>query len=943
LSGPLPFWERFPSEFRERGGASIFSSTAFVTEEHDQWLPERKFPVVAYMSRNPRYTNKRTMDPQMKCFADELHEHIGGKWNLPVPNQAAAYKSLAKYGKSMPLMDSQQVIDMNRAWTWTVNHFSPYMANSRILTYEEAKSRFDMSTSSGAPFNVMYPKKSELFEKYPDIDQWLQSDWETLAKDPNWTCLCTNSLKEELRLEEKIAKNSIRTFTAMAIDATTHGTRLFADMNEKMYASHLRSSSAVGMSPLKGGWDRLYRKLNVYPNGYAIDESEYDSSLRAYMMWGCADMRWKMLRQEDQTPANFQRIKTYYRNLVNTVIITPTGVLIMKKDGNPSGSTNTITDNTFILYALLAYAWIRTSTKAGLKLDQADFDNETRLALNGDDNTWTVSDYAHEFFNGSSVIEEWKTIGITSTTDSLEPRKAIDLDFLSARTVILKGMAVPCYERAKLMTSLLYAPAEHLTPATTLERLTGLLCIGWVDVKFRTFCRELIAWLIAKYDYVLQDDHRWRTAKNSVKTDLQYEKLFFGQRKSCVVLKPQSIHRSVERSEMRWKSEMSAPQGRRKVKRGKKKPQRAPAKIVVVARRKPNRRRRTRMGAPKERAQMGRGGPFPTLQMGTICNQPSKLGSGRVESGDEDIGTISATSTSFVCTQYSVNPANATTFPWLSKIASLYEMYEFDYLEFYTISRTGEYNALGSIGALMMSIDFDAADAPPASSQQVLDTEPHVEALPAYNLCLKMNKQMLDTTFAKRRFCRIGNLPGGADIKTYDLGNLNFCTEGLGASSGVLCTLHVRYRIRLYKRVLENVATAPANNQVSQFEQTGNVSGVGATGVKTIQPVATVLTNGLNVVNTAGSLVPPVGNYIIDVWHNSDNGANGITETTLSIYVNGGLYVPTMVTQTNGSSNSLSVGTFVACNGTTAITILVADYYTVNALTHQTIVRITAV
>ena len=145
------------------------------------------------------------------------------------------------------------------------------------------------------------------------------------------------------------------------------------------------------MSPYGGNWDRLYRKLNVFDNGYALDESEYDSSLRSYMMWGCARLRWKMLRAEDRTPANLQRIKVYYRNLINSLVVTAEGVLVFKLTGNPSGSVNTINDNTLILYALLAYAWIRT---CGPNPNYSEYENNTAKILVGDDNTWTVSDWA---------------------------------------------------------------------------------------------------------------------------------------------------------------------------------------------------------------------------------------------------------------------------------------------------------------------------------------------------------------------------------------------------------------------------------------------------------------------------------------------------------------------------------------------------------------------
>lgn len=217
----------------EKDGAPVFHEVAFVNELHEQYLPETYFPLVGAISRHPRYKNKRVLDPQVKIYMDEQDIPESPEWGLPVPNAAAAYKSLSKYGKDILPMTHEEVHDMNQAWIWTERHFYPYMGGSRVRTQEEAIEKLDMQTSTGAPFNLFCPTKRELFDEYGDLmKEWLANDWIRLAEDPEWTCLCTNSLKEEIRPAVKTLQNKIRTFTAMAVDLTVHGNRLFADMNE---------------------------------------------------------------------------------------------------------------------------------------------------------------------------------------------------------------------------------------------------------------------------------------------------------------------------------------------------------------------------------------------------------------------------------------------------------------------------------------------------------------------------------------------------------------------------------------------------------------------------------------------------------------------------------------------------------------------------------------
>ncbi len=894
--------------------------------------------------------NQREADCHVKMYIDNVGIAIPNSWGIPVPNAEAAYKSLAKYAKAILPLDETEVYDMNLAWSWTERHFGLYMNNSRVLDLEEACAHLDMSTSSGAPFNTMYPKKKDLFENDLNLKAWLEEDWKLLGVDPTWTCVATNSLKEELRTAEKIFQNSIRTFTSMPVDATVHGTRLFVDMNEKMYDSHLKTASVVGMSPYDGNWDVLYRKLNKFRNGYALDEKEYDSSLRVFLMWGCARFRYNMLAPEFRTKENQLRVQTYYRNLINTLILTPEGIIIQKKTGNPSGSCNTITDNTLILYTMMAYAWIRTSKLNDVDLTTyEDFEMHTQKALVGDDNTWTVSDEAHSFYNGVTVIDVWKTLGITTTTDSLEARRAEYLDFLSAQFLPMNGVMVPIYDREKIMNSVYYAPKKDHSPCVTLERTAALLSIGWTDLQIRKFCRELIAYLIEQYDEVLREDPHWIRAKTQIQTDEIYESRFTGIR-----LYPQSRSGKREKLEMPDKKEIEDSMSTKIIRKTVRKPKARRAKVIVQTTQKTSSKRKGARGPRPQRRRRGgnnnariskygfgapQGNNGEVMAGGYITNPRTEPRSD-VHDFDERIATVNGSVAFAVLNNFALNPANATTFPWLNNIAKLYERYRFESLKVCFQHDVSQFATQGQTGSLYLSALYDASASAPVSAVQIADTDPRVFGMPNENLCLTLGPKALHPN-GEPKFCRPGALPGQSDIKNYDAGNLFFSATGCQNASEV-GFLQIKGRVRLYTRILDtSVINPPINNSVSSFYQI-DVAG-GATTVQQIVPVATVeVSNGLGVVNTAGALVLPNGNFLLDFDVSEGSTSTATLSTVVAEITKNGTTVKYLKQDQSGAINLFGVY-FVTSSGTDVFSLRVTAFYAAGALTLDATVRIVAI
>lgn len=287
--------------------------------------------------------------------------------------------------------------------------------------------------------------------------------------------------------------------------------------------------------------------------------------------------------------------------------------------------------------------------------------------------------------------------------------------------------------------------------------------------------------------------------------------------------------------------------------------------------------------------------------------------------GSESLGRFNG-SAAFASTQYPINPGQAATFPVLSIRAATWEKYVFDKLEFEFRTTINEFQG-NALGRVILGVDYDASDPPPATRSQAENSRPVVAEAPYIGTVLRLKTSDMHDV-CKYHFVRPGSLPGGADIKLYDVGNLNVSTDG-NVNANEVGELWVHYRGRFRNQVLESLTTAPTNNQAAQFTTSGSqtaTSGVKATMLLSgANPI-----NGLAIVNTAGSMVPPAGNYLI-FYNVTGTTTSGSVITAVDVYKNGATIFPTLTSlptnSVSGQAANVAGMSFVSANGTDAFTL----------------------
>jgi len=489
--------------------------------------------------RSPTYKDRSLVDPNVQLWMNVRNVSWDHKYAMCVPNSKTGYMSLCKYEKSQPVID-EEIWDL--ACDMTEKHYFPYMCNSYIITLEAAEAECNKQTSNGYPLSNKYRVKHDwLFEEDGTLREQYRTIqrkyWDLLTTPQGVRTFFTASQKYEMRTRKKLAEGKIRTFTASSVTHNLAMSQLCHDMNQKFYASHGRTMSCVGMSKYYGNWHQMMLHLSQFTYGWALDESDYDSSFFRRQLWAQMKLRFHLLEQQFQTIDNWNRLVHLYFDIIYTLMVTPQGDVIVKNTGNPSGQNCTIVDNTMGLTRLLYYAFIviwrkhfiadlervkqirkRFSVLARINTEESVLEEEQLVAeldaitnrecspnnfakhvcakLCGDDNTFTVEDSWLSWFNGKAVAKVWTSIGIVTKSDDWEPRKAIELDFLSHNTVYFPefGRFLPVPEFEKTMDSLLFASTSR-DIRWSLLRAFALRMESWPNAKSREVIWDFISYV----------------------------------------------------------------------------------------------------------------------------------------------------------------------------------------------------------------------------------------------------------------------------------------------------------------------------------------------------------------------------------------------------------------------------------------------------------------
>jgi hypothetical protein len=414
----------------------------------------------------------------------------------------ACFKSYAKYDRGQPFL---REVPWRRAIAWTYKKYL-FMGNSEILDKKVVLTEMDKTSSCGYPGNILFPNKTEFLES---ASEKLLDDYFKIigtVNEKQIVALWKVAQKRELISDEKILAGKVRTFTASSVEFSVAANRMFLHQNNIMNNHHVlrtntASTSFVGATKFAGGWHKLYQKLSKHPNAFELDESSYDSSLFQRAMVAVMEFRWNCLKPEHKTIENRRRVEHLYSSMIHSICVLENRDILVKNTGNPSGSTNTINDNTLILDMLFNYAWLCSCEDLDVETSLQHFEDNVEPVFNGDDNTYTCSDEVLRVIEPRIVEKIWSDIGVITNTPSYASRKVEEVKFLSHGfhwdQDTQKWYPVP--EENKILCSLAYA-SETDDIRWHYLRACALRIESFWNLSLRNLLNSYIIWLDQEFD-----------------------------------------------------------------------------------------------------------------------------------------------------------------------------------------------------------------------------------------------------------------------------------------------------------------------------------------------------------------------------------------------------------------------------------------------------------
>lgn len=419
----------------------------------------------------------------------------------------------------------------NIAEEWLDKEFGPYLAGSRVCSFDEIMKHLWPLKSPGYPWTLKYMSKLEYWMS--EDDKYFEKYWDVLSTPDYYRTLCSVVIKEEMRSREKLEEKSVRTIVSMDVNHIVAHLILCKDQNERLINTHLKHSSALGINLFSGGFNNLNNKMSKHGDMRAtieLDGKKFDGRFRRFCFEKIRNFRFKCLSAEYRTPENFQRLKNLYEDLVSGPLVNVDGHVFARNAGNPSGQACTTPDNTLKNFMDMVVLWhlIMPSEYHSYEL----FKQFLIMCINGDDINLSVHPSIQDQFNVKAIREFMGQIDMEYHFASEEFRHNHECEFLGHAFKLCNipscgyAMYLPTIDCEKMRTSALIYNERHTWQETVVRA-----CALRTETFACDSCRDWFGRLIDHLRNSLRQhvDHPdWTVCWSNFQSDAEFWRLYSG-------------------------------------------------------------------------------------------------------------------------------------------------------------------------------------------------------------------------------------------------------------------------------------------------------------------------------------------------------------------------------------------------------------------------------
>lgn len=322
---------------------------------------------------------------------------------------------------------------------------------------------------------------------------YIQRFWDEAHKI-DYPVLWTQAGKVELLPAAKIDAGNIRTFTIAPFEFFMSKASMCQPFNERLTAFDTRQATPFcpGMSLTGAGWVNLMKSLNLdlVVEG---DCTKWDARFQPYLFEVCKRVRYFAWDKKGMSSEEWdQRMDYYYKQTVNSYLLMPSGQVLSKRLGNPSGDVNTTYDNCIAHLAVLCFAWFSCTGKSLTDC----LGKDVILYLYADDHILSINK-KFSLFSDFTVREQlYQQCGILlSKEKDFVSDSALGHTFLGFKAKEVGDLLVPVYDRTRALCALLKREKDY-TLEDEIERASSIALLTCFDNETFRYVNRYVAYLI---------------------------------------------------------------------------------------------------------------------------------------------------------------------------------------------------------------------------------------------------------------------------------------------------------------------------------------------------------------------------------------------------------------------------------------------------------------